>query len=61
MISPPDQVVEYLDRLVRMFDALAEAHGVEKIKTIGDSYMAAAGSTAAPPSTPWRWAGSRWR
>ena len=39
----PDQVVEYLDRLVRMFDALAEAHGVEKIKTIGDSYMAAAG------------------
>ena len=33
----------YLDRLVRVFDALAEAHGVEKIKTIGDSYMAAAG------------------
>ena len=39
----PDEVVEYLDRLVRLFDALAEKHGVEKIKTIGDSYMAAAG------------------
>ncbi len=40
---PPDQVVEYLDGLVRTFDALAEAHKVEKIKTIGDCYMAATG------------------
>ena len=40
---PPEQVVEFLDRLVRDVDALAEAHGVEKIKTMGDSYMAAAG------------------
>ena len=40
---PPEQVVGFLDRLVRKFDALAEPHGVEKIKTIGDSYMAAAG------------------
>jgi adenylate cyclase len=40
---PPDQVVEYLDGLVRTFDALAEAHNVEKIKTIGDCYMAATG------------------
>jgi adenylate cyclase len=28
---------------VRAFDKLAEQHGVEKIKTVGDSYMAAAG------------------
>ena len=28
---------------MRTFDALAEQHGVEKIKTVGDSYMAAAG------------------
>ena len=28
---------------MRSFDALAETHGVEKIKTIGDNYMAAAG------------------
>jgi adenylate cyclase len=39
----PDEVVEFLDRLVCAFDALAETHGVEKIKTIGDNYMAAAG------------------
>jgi adenylate cyclase len=39
----PDEVVSFLDDLVRSFDALAEAHGIEKIKTIGDSYMAAAG------------------
>jgi adenylate cyclase len=40
---PPEQVVEFLDGMVRAFDALAAAHGVEKIKTMGDSYMAAAG------------------
>jgi adenylate cyclase len=40
---PPNDVVEYLDRLVRVFDGLCEQHGVDKIKTIGDSYMAAAG------------------
>jgi len=40
---PPEEVVDFLDRLVRVFDALSEKYGVEKIKTIGDSYMAAAG------------------
>ena len=40
---PPEQVVDYLDALVRTFDTLAEQHGVEKIKTIGDCYMAIAG------------------
>ena len=40
---PPEQVVDYLDTLVRTFDTLAEQHGVEKIKTIGDCYMAIAG------------------
>ncbi len=40
---PPEEVVDYLDRLMRGFDALAEQHGVEKIKTIGDCYMAAGG------------------
>jgi adenylate cyclase len=40
---PPEQVVDYLDVLVRTFDTLAEQHGVEKIKTIGDCYMAIAG------------------
>ena len=40
---PPEEVVDYLDHMVRDFDGLAEAHGIEKIKTIGDAYMAAAG------------------
>ena len=39
----PTEVVAFLDGLVRSFDALAEQHGVDKIKTVGDSYMAAAG------------------
>jgi len=39
----PGRVVDYLDDLVRTFDAMCEGHGVEKIKTIGDSYMAVAG------------------
>ena len=36
-------VVTILDRIFREFDAIAQKHGLEKIKTIGDSYMAAAG------------------
>jgi adenylate cyclase len=44
---PPDKVVEFLDGLVCTFDTLAERYGVEKIKTIGDSYMAAAGFAGA--------------
>jgi len=41
-LSPAD-VVGTLDRLFSHFDTLAERYGVEKIKTIGDAYMAAAG------------------
>ena len=39
----PAEVVGLLDHLFTHFDLLAERHGVEKIKTIGDSYMVAAG------------------
>ncbi|HEU4674336.1 MAG TPA: adenylate/guanylate cyclase domain-containing protein [Candidatus Limnocylindrales bacterium] len=39
----PAEVVGVLDRLFSHFDALAEKYGVEKIKTIGDCYMVAAG------------------
>ncbi|MDJ0512355.1 MAG: adenylate/guanylate cyclase domain-containing protein [Methyloceanibacter sp.] len=37
------RTVEILDSLVTEFDRLAVEHGVEKIKTIGDGYMAVAG------------------
>jgi len=40
---PPEDVVGFLNRVFRAFDALAEKHGLEKIKTIGDAYMVAAG------------------
>jgi len=40
---PASQVVGVLDRLFSRFDALAESHELEKIKTIGDAYMVAAG------------------
>jgi class 3 adenylate cyclase len=37
------RVVDVLNDIFSAFDTLAAAHGVEKIKTIGDAYMAAAG------------------
>jgi adenylate cyclase len=46
---PPDEVVGILDRLFSRFDALVESHGLEKIKTSGDSYMAAAGVPVPRP------------
>ena len=40
---PPAELVAMLNRIFSMFDTLAEKHGLEKIKTIGDEYMAASG------------------
>jgi adenylate cyclase len=37
------RTVELLNNMVTEFDALSVRHGVEKIKTIGDAYMVAAG------------------
>ncbi len=39
----PAKVVDLLNDIVSQFDKLAAQHGVEKIKTIGDAYMAVAG------------------
>ncbi|HMV68460.1 MAG TPA: adenylate/guanylate cyclase domain-containing protein, partial [Myxococcota bacterium] len=39
----PEELVDELNRIFSAFDAMAERHGVEKIKTIGDAYMVAAG------------------
>ena len=39
----PSEIVGLLDRLFTDFDELADRYAVEKIKTIGDSYMVAAG------------------
>jgi adenylate cyclase len=47
---PPDQVVAYLDELVCTFDELCERFGADKIKTIGDCYMAVAGLNGDGPA-----------
>ena len=40
---PPEELVAILNRVFTAFDDIADRHGVEKIKTIGDAYMVAAG------------------
>ncbi len=43
------EVVGMLNRLFSHFDTLTEQHGLEKIKTIGDAYMVAAGVPVRRP------------
>ncbi len=43
----PAEVVQFLNRLFSLFDAQLEVHGVEKIKTMGDAYMAVHATDAA--------------
>jgi adenylate cyclase len=45
----PDELVKMLNRIFSAFDDLAEEHQLEKIKTIGDCYMVAAGIPNARP------------
>jgi class 3 adenylate cyclase len=42
--SSPEEFAGALDELFRRFDEVADRHGLEKIKTIGDAYMAVAGA-----------------
>jgi adenylate cyclase len=41
--ADPPEIVAVLAEVFTRFDVLAERHGLEKIKTIGDAYMAVAG------------------
>jgi class 3 adenylate cyclase len=45
----PAQVVATLNELFSEFDQLAQRHGLEKIKTIGDAYMVAGGLPTPRP------------
>ncbi|OKH40565.1 adenylate/guanylate cyclase with GAF sensor(s) [[Phormidium ambiguum] IAM M-71] len=47
--TSPQQLVENLNIVFSEFDILAEQYGLEKIKTIGDAYMAVAGLPASRP------------
>jgi class 3 adenylate cyclase len=48
-LTAPARVIGLLDEVFSRFDRLAERHGLEKIKTIGDAYMVAAGVPVARP------------
>jgi class 3 adenylate cyclase len=43
----PDEFAHTLDELFSRFDEIADRHGLEKVKTIGDAYMAVAGVPVA--------------
>jgi len=45
--STPEEFAATLDELFRRFDQIADRQGLEKIKTIGDAYMAVAGAPVA--------------
>jgi adenylate cyclase len=45
----PWQIVQLLNEIFSAFDVLVEKHGLEKIKTMGDSYMVAGGITMLQP------------
>jgi class 3 adenylate cyclase len=47
--TPPDRLVESLDVLFSRLDSLADRFGLEKIKTVGDAYMAVAGAPRPMP------------
>jgi class 3 adenylate cyclase len=39
-----EEFADTLDQLFRRFDGISDRHGLEKIKTVGDAYMAVAGA-----------------
>jgi adenylate cyclase len=57
----PAALVEELDELVSGFDAICEATGVDKIKTVGDAYLAVGGlgATTAEQGDALRGTGER--
>ncbi|MEM7525316.1 MAG: adenylate/guanylate cyclase domain-containing protein [Pseudomonadota bacterium] len=46
---PPTELVRRLDQVFTLWDEIALKHGVEKIKTIGDAYMAVCGAPTRRP------------
>jgi adenylate cyclase len=48
--TPPHEMVSLLNEIFTKLDELAQKYGIEKIKTIGDAYMAAAGIPLPVPN-----------
>lgn len=46
---PPEELVRSLDDVFSRFDSLVDAHGLEKIKTLGDAYMLVGGLPVPRP------------
>ncbi|MGA3267705.1 MAG: adenylate/guanylate cyclase domain-containing protein [Verrucomicrobiota bacterium] len=46
----PEEIVQFLNEIFSAFDLLVESRGLEKIKTIGDAYMAAGGISVPRPN-----------
>jgi class 3 adenylate cyclase len=46
--TPPSELVAELNRLFSGFDAICDAAGVDKIKTVGDAYLAVGGVAERP-------------
>ena len=51
--NPPEIVFAELEALVERFEEIAQRHGLEKIKTVGDAFMATAG-LLSPHDSPVR-------
>ena len=49
-VLTPQQLVTELDTCFREFDRIIGKHGIEKIKTVGDAYLAVAGLPTADPN-----------
>jgi class 3 adenylate cyclase len=50
--NQPEEVVSHLQRLIETWEEIALRHEVEKVKTIGDAFMAAAGLLRQPAGGP---------
>ncbi len=49
-LTTPEELVAELDECFQAFDEIATRHGIEKIKTIGDAYLCAAGLPVPSPT-----------
>ncbi len=48
--TEPEQLVKSIDYYFKKFDEITTKHGLEKIKTVGDSYMCAGGLPSPDPA-----------
>jgi hypothetical protein len=52
LVAFKDDIIVLLDKIYRDFDILCENHGVKKIETVSNTYVAAAGGTLGEELLP---------